>query len=120
MEARMPPTARWPLSCTMERASAPFRNSPSSLESARVNGMFMRERSDLRTGSSLESLIGVEEHLLGLFHVERPLFEGLGVELGTRDPEKIASVDLNRAGELAERIGYGVDGLRVQEDGVSS
>src|SRR5712691_9410959 len=42
----MPPTARWPLSCTMPRASAPFRNSSSSFESARVNGMFMRERSD--------------------------------------------------------------------------
>src|SRR5258708_848149 len=42
----MPPNARWPLSYIMPRASAPFRNSPSSLESARVNGMFMRERSD--------------------------------------------------------------------------
>src|SRR5713101_1269513 len=42
----MPPTARWPFSCTMPRASAPFRNSPSSFESARVNGMFMRERWD--------------------------------------------------------------------------
>ena len=70
-------------------------------------------------GSSFESLIGIEEHLLGLFHVERPLFEGLGVELGTRDPEKIASVDLNRAGELAEGVGYSVDGLRVQDDGIS-
>src|SRR5882762_8158486 len=42
----MPPTARWPLSCTIPRASAPFRNSPSGFESARVKGMFVRERSD--------------------------------------------------------------------------
>jgi hypothetical protein len=34
------PTARWPLSFTMPRASAPFKNSPSSLGSARVKGMW--------------------------------------------------------------------------------
>src|SRR5438105_15727600 len=28
--ARMPPAARWPLSCMMPRASVPFRNSPLS------------------------------------------------------------------------------------------
>ena len=46
----MPPTERWPFSCTMPRAFAPLRNSSSSASFLSLNGTFMRERSRGSTG----------------------------------------------------------------------
>ena len=50
IEARMPPTERWPLSWIIERACAPFRNSASSASSFSLNGTFISERSSRTTG----------------------------------------------------------------------
>src|SRR5437879_5289861 len=116
----MPPTARWPLSCTMPRASAPFRNSPSSLESASVNGIFMRERSDLRTGfferARVEEI--VEEFRLGDVFLFNPgkaaqRFQPLEHEagdvpgVGRRGVRHRAAFGVHFVVEHRGRMGYG-------------
>jgi len=50
IDARMPPTERWPLSCTRPRACAPLRNGSSSFSSGSRNGTFISERSSRATG----------------------------------------------------------------------
>src|SRR6478735_3616815 len=57
----MPPTERWPFSCTIPCFSAPLRNSPSSASLASLNGTFMGERSSLTT-TLLKKLLEPFEH----------------------------------------------------------
>ena len=42
----MPPTERWPFSCTMPRACAPFRNGSSSASFFSLKGTFIRLTDD--------------------------------------------------------------------------
>src|SRR3989344_3990196 len=59
MDARMPPTDRWPLRLSRPRASAPARNGLSRRSSARRNGTFIHERALTAIGLLYRPLVSM-------------------------------------------------------------